>query len=142
MFQSQPDGKEHQFHLGRRSPDTLPLHSALEQQLLDRQAIVLDETVAGDDLEIGMHMHQFGPGHVERERMEHPGVPYPGARLRELEAVSEQHAFELPGVPEIDKQIDVIRPLEGLCQPYIAFPVAIPDALSVQVVDQRLDAVI
>ena len=111
----------------------------LQKGPFDRQSVALGQAVAGDDLKIGVHMHQLGARLVEPQRVEDAWMPNAGARLRQLEAIFEQGRVEESCITLVDEEIDVFRGRKGLFEADVAFPVTVADAFPLQRVEETPD---
>src|ERR1043165_8256333 len=94
----------------------------LQKEPFDRQPVVFDETVAADELEIGVHMHQLEACALKSEGMEDAWMPDAGAGPRQLEAIFKQCCVEELGISLVDEEIDIICRCKRLLEAYIAFP--------------------
>ena len=86
VLERDPQDERDKFRLRARDRNSVKAARAGEQHVVDRKPVRLRQAIAGDDLEIEMHMHERRSIGIERESVQHARVPDPGCRAGELES--------------------------------------------------------
>src|SRR6476660_8702057 len=60
VLQRMAQGEEDEFGFWRGNTNAIQDTRVVQKRILDREAVILDETVAAHDLEIRVKMHEFG----------------------------------------------------------------------------------